>query len=150
MPKPEIARRKDVHTSFGLSYSNYLVVERTLLQSMPPDWQHQFVTLMDQLNAAFRHVERSECFDVTPGVEREVGELTATEMQALGVTPPEPFTGDEDDEDAYLNWLIDAKWLYRGEEYGSEERIVFPVADPVPHYNRGRAYVEPRFPDPTD
>lgn len=42
--------KKDVHTYFGLSYANYLVVPRSVLQSMPEDWQHKFIELMDQLD----------------------------------------------------------------------------------------------------
>lgn len=39
----------DVHAWFGLSYSSYLCVNRSLLQSMPDDWQHRFYTLMQEL-----------------------------------------------------------------------------------------------------
>ena len=42
-------RTEDVHTWFGLSYANYLVLPRTILQSTPPDWQRRFVKLLDEL-----------------------------------------------------------------------------------------------------
>lgn len=139
-----------IHGEFSLSYANYLVVPRTLLQSMPVDWQRPFVALMRQLNEAFEHIERAESYHVEAGEEREIGELTATEMQSLGVTPPDPFDeNDADDEESdttWEQWRQDARWLYRGEEYESWERIVYPKRDPVPHYNRGRTYVEPRLP----
>lgn len=38
-----------VHAWFSLSYASYLVVNRSLLQSMPDDWQNRFVALMDEL-----------------------------------------------------------------------------------------------------
>ncbi len=36
-----------IHTWFELSYSNYFVVQRTVLQSMPADWQRLFVELLE-------------------------------------------------------------------------------------------------------
>jgi hypothetical protein len=38
-----------IHTFFGLSYSNYLVLPRSVLQSMPDEWQYKFVTLIEQI-----------------------------------------------------------------------------------------------------
>lgn len=35
-----------VHLYFELTYSSYLVLERTLLQSLPHEWQERFVELM--------------------------------------------------------------------------------------------------------
>lgn len=49
-------RQDDVHAWFGLSYASYLCVNRSLLQSMPPNWQHAFVKLMDELWAYFPDV----------------------------------------------------------------------------------------------
>lgn len=34
---------------FGLSYANYLVIPRVVLQSMPDWWQEQFLELLDQI-----------------------------------------------------------------------------------------------------
>ena len=38
-----------IHSYFGLSYANYLVLPRSVLQSMPIDWQDKFVTLLDMI-----------------------------------------------------------------------------------------------------
>jgi len=38
-----------IHCYFGLSYANYLVVPRVVLQSMPSDWQKEFVKLLEQI-----------------------------------------------------------------------------------------------------
>jgi len=40
---------KDIHSWFGLTYASYLVVPRSVLQSMPDEWQHKFVDLLDEL-----------------------------------------------------------------------------------------------------
>jgi len=42
--------KKDIHTYFGLSYAQYLVIPRTVLQSMPEEWQDKFVLLLEELN----------------------------------------------------------------------------------------------------
>jgi hypothetical protein len=47
--EPEV----DIHQYFGLSYSSYLVLSRTLLQSMPEEWQIKFVEMMGELNESF-------------------------------------------------------------------------------------------------
>lgn len=38
-----------IHTYFGLSYANYLVLPRTVLQSMPDEWQGRFVKLLNEI-----------------------------------------------------------------------------------------------------
>jgi hypothetical protein len=38
-----------VHDAFGLTYSAYFCVPRLALQSMPVEWQRQFVALVEQL-----------------------------------------------------------------------------------------------------
>lgn len=38
-----------IHEWFGLSYSNYLVLPRSILQSMPIDWQKKFIEITDEL-----------------------------------------------------------------------------------------------------
>lgn len=46
--------KRVVHDFFGLTYSNYLVVERALLQSMPTEWQEKFVALLDEMQERIR------------------------------------------------------------------------------------------------
>jgi hypothetical protein len=79
-----------VHAWFSLSYSNYLVLPRTLLQSMPDEWQRRFVGCLDELQTAFDHLEH----------------------------PP-------------------GYWVRARDESGRFMR------DPIPHYDRGRARVQP-------
>ena len=37
-----------IHDWFELSYGNYLILQRSLLQSMPDEWQKDFVRLLDE------------------------------------------------------------------------------------------------------
>lgn len=48
---------ESIDTWFGLTYSNYLVLQRAILQSMPEDWQERFVGCLEELREA---VERAE------------------------------------------------------------------------------------------
>lgn len=45
----EKLRSKDIHTWFGLSYAEYLVIPRSVLQSMPENWQHRFTQLLEEM-----------------------------------------------------------------------------------------------------
>lgn len=46
-------RQKDIHTWFELSYAQYFVIPRSILQSMPAKWQHKFVGLLEVLDNTF-------------------------------------------------------------------------------------------------
>lgn len=47
----EMNEDKDyIHAFFGLSYAKYLVLPRSILQSMPEEWQRDFVKLLEQLD----------------------------------------------------------------------------------------------------
>ena len=41
-----------IHEYFGLTYSSYLVLQRSILQSMPKKWQKKFVDLLEELEVA--------------------------------------------------------------------------------------------------
>lgn len=42
-----------IHYFFGLSYSSYLVLRRSVLQSAPVEWQRKFVALLEDLDEMF-------------------------------------------------------------------------------------------------
>lgn len=42
---------RPIHEFFGLSYAQFLVLSRTVLQSMPLDWQKRFVKCLMELDA---------------------------------------------------------------------------------------------------
>ena len=44
---------EDINTWFGLSRSSYMVIPRVLLQDMPKDWQHKFVSLIRDYEEAY-------------------------------------------------------------------------------------------------
>lgn len=54
-----------VHLWFGLSYANYLTLPRSLLQSMPDEWQKRFVTCLYELDAHFEGVPQASRYRVT-------------------------------------------------------------------------------------
>lgn len=120
----------DVHRLFGLSYCDYYVAPRTLLQSMPEPWQLAFTALMRQLHDAFANVPQAESYEVTAGTEHEAGDLDELALAAAGIEHAE-------DEDG-------SRLLSReGEEVRRDELVFVPGTDPVPYYNRGRARVSP-------
>ena len=54
MTSPKMADLHDaIHGWFGLTYSNYLVLPRSLLQSMPDEWQTKFVELLEEAQDHF-------------------------------------------------------------------------------------------------
>jgi hypothetical protein len=141
-----------VHKHFGLSYANYLVLPRTLLQSMPDAWQARFVAFVDELSEAFEHVEQPEAYKVEAATEHIVSEMTDLQLRMAritvdrygGETPPDGLAGE-----ALLEWEEQhEKEPTYSDEYGYEvdphERVLIPTTDPVPHYNRGRTRLEPR------
>lgn len=145
-----------VHQHAGLSYSTHLVVPRTLAQSMPIDWQLQFVECLEQLEAAYAHLPQPEAYKVTAGREALVGDLDDAELRAAGVhvdryggeTAPPMLTEDE-----WLRWCgeheQDEPTYYddNDNELDRHTRVVVPVPDPIPHYNRGRTFVPPDLGD---
>lgn len=58
-----------VHEFFGLTYSNALVLHRSILQSMPLDWQERFVAVMNELDNAIGEGMRKRIaasYSITP------------------------------------------------------------------------------------
>jgi hypothetical protein len=46
---------EEIHGWFELTYANYLVLNRSLLQSMPDSWQARFVGCLEELRDAYSH-----------------------------------------------------------------------------------------------
>lgn len=49
--------REPIHLWFGLTYSSYLVVQRSALQAMPVLWQRKFVALLEEMR---EHIDTSK------------------------------------------------------------------------------------------
>ncbi|MGW4270808.1 hypothetical protein ACWEGQ_00220 [Streptomyces seoulensis] len=131
--------REDVHGYFGLSYANYLVLPRTLLQSMPDEWQHQLVGLLNQFHDAFEHVPQAETYQVAAGKTMQLDDMTASQLYAAGID----VEGDDDDgpgEQTRYHRRSD------GAELSGQDYAFLSGRDLVPHYDRGRTYIEPRLP----
>ncbi len=126
-----------VHGFFGLSYSNYLVLHRSLLQSMPDDWQVRFVDCINELEASFRHIEHAPGYDVRAAKSVPAIDLSEDEMKLLGITS-----------EIRNESTIHEELIYRdedGNELTAHDRVMVPTGeDPIPHYARGRTYIEPR------
>ncbi|KPC67323.1 hypothetical protein ADL35_45815, partial [Streptomyces sp. NRRL WC-3753] len=43
-----------IHEWFSLTYSNYLVLPRTLMQSMPTGWQMRMAACLNEMQDAFQ------------------------------------------------------------------------------------------------
>lgn len=120
-----------IHEMFGLCYSNFLVLHRTLLQSMPVDWQERFVGCIRELEDAFRHVEQPDGFKVETGEWKYLNECTSDERDAAGVT-------------ISLNDAAEAEWMddrcipLRPDL----DKVFVRRLDPIPNYDRGRARIE--------
>lgn len=127
-----------IHLHFSLSYANYLVLPRTLLQSMPVPWQARFVSLIDELHEAFQHVPQAQAYKVQAAKEYILEEMTADQLWAAGIQV------ENDDPDLGPGLETTYHSTEDGREMDRHERVLLPVADPVPHYDRGRARVEPR------
>lgn len=115
-----------IHHWFGLSYSNYQVLPRVLMQSMPVEWQRRMVTCLEELHDAFSHIEHAPGYKVDPVDWHYPEDLSSQQCEALGITCDEQ-TGEYFD--AVGNVL-----------QGSS--VPVPAVEPLPHYRRG--YVEPR------
>ncbi|MEU5596626.1 hypothetical protein [Streptomyces sp. NPDC020298] len=150
MNQPEI-ETDAIHTHFGLSYANYLVLPRTLLQSMPDAWQTKFVALLDEMREAFDHVPQAEAYRVEAATEHIVSEMSHDLLEEAGIE--ENWYDEAVPEDLspfdLAEWRaeheMDAPTYYDrdGNEVDPHSRVLLPVPDPVPHYDRGRARIEP-------
>ena len=141
-----------IHEWFSLTYCNYQVLPRTLMQSMPIEWQERMVACLNEMQDAFQHVPQAEVYDVHAATEHIVNEMTDAELKQAGIEADwyngAVFPNDVATQEEFDEWRAkhktDAPRYYRdGQELDPGERVLIPAGDPVPHYNRGRTYIEP-------
>lgn len=87
----DAASHADIHSWFELSYAQYLTVPRSVLQSMPLEWQHRFVRCLEELDEAidwrpanaWYRVELRELRDhyTRDGYERKWGRLVTDPLR---------------------------------------------------------------------
>jgi hypothetical protein len=156
MTETPVIETETVHAWFGLSYSNYLVLPRTLLQSMPDEWQHRFVACLNELQDAFSHVEQAHGYKVQPAVEREVSDLSDDELKQIGYSKSDDcdcyaFVDDPSGETVHIPAVCPHEVTYYDDNAGEvshDHRVMWPTGhDPVPHYQRGRTYIAPAPPE---
>jgi len=142
-----------IHEWFSLSYCNYLVLPRTLLQSMPTEWQERMVACLNEMQDAYSHLEQVEAYEVTPSTEHIVGEMSDLQLRMVGISvdlyggedPPADLAGDELAEWQEKHETAEPTYSRDGVELDAIERVLLPTIDPVPHYNRGRTYIAPNL-----
>lgn len=130
----------DVHTYFGLTYSNYLILHRTILQSAPIEWQHKFTEVMGELEDMIgpgmreRLPNNMEVNFLARRPELVAPECCHCNGEGLHVDKH----GDSDDcpecDGAGVDFEADR-------EFESSEKVGF-ISDPIPHYNRGRTLLD--------
>lgn len=129
----------DVHTFFGLTYANYLILHRTILQSMPLEWQERFTDLLQEMESEFGEGLRDKLPD-------------SYDIRVLA-RDPELVTIYEDCGNCEGNGEVVgrdcAKCDASGKDYDRviETRYETPeevgfIDDPIPHYNRGRTLLD--------
>ncbi|MFE0353633.1 hypothetical protein ACFW2I_09075 [Streptomyces nigra] len=123
-----------IHTWFGLSYCNYQVLHRTLMQSMPIEWQERMVACLEELREAFEHVPQPEGFKVEAATFHEAADVPLAMRKQTGL---EVEYGQDAEGAVPVSYWLD------GQEIDADTTIPVPAVDPVPHYNRGRTYIAP-------
>lgn len=60
-----------VHSFFGLTYANYLVLPRSVMQAMPVGWQRQMVALLEEAGERFGHLYGPNDYEVSLVMKRD-------------------------------------------------------------------------------
>lgn len=142
----------DIHTWFGLSYSNCLVLDDAVTQNLPYTWHFDMYRMLDELNRAFPHVDRAAEYVPVAGEESYYNELSAEDMARLNIDSnedtlhedcdhdPEPTFrhGEEDVEffhQRYRQWMeatggCDVEVFYyddRDDQHSGHDRLIVPT-----------------------
>lgn len=146
----------NIHEYFELTYANYLVLHRTLLQAMPEEWQEKFGTMLEELREAWRHEKQPEGFRVETGRWVAPEELSDRVRKALGISSSverwlednpdyssdwSTFSQEQVDElengydDAYANEIF-----YSPDGQEIQGYVFVPLTDPIDHYRHPRRY----------
>jgi len=115
--------------------SDYLVIPRSLAQSMPLRWQQLLVNLLADLHDAYGHLPWPEYRVVASRWERLV-DLDEEQLAAAGFHADLGPSGELEYHDSDERLVADPE----------QRSVLAPVADPLPPVSAGR--VEPRAADP--
>ena len=64
LPEGCVGSCDPIHHFFNLTYASYLVLPRSILQSMPDEWQRRFVMMLDEIEARFGNFPEVGTYDV--------------------------------------------------------------------------------------
>lgn len=155
--------RKSVREYFGLTYANYYVMHRTLLEAMPAEWQDRFVRLLDEYDDAWEHLSHYHSypqFKVETGRWASVENLSIRDLDRLGIVSsvqvwlennpepkPEEYEDDDDYTAVYELWSDDRDAQFDNLEfidaegsYVTHSRFFLPLSDKIDHYRHPRKY----------
>lgn len=110
---------------------NYIVVPRSLAQSMPLRWQQLFVELLEDLHDAYDHFDWPQYW-VIPSRRLPLADLDEEQLAAAGYVADLDADGELEFRDKRERLVTDA----------ATRRVLAPVADPIPPASAGR--VPPR------
>ncbi len=65
-----------IHEFFGLSYDNFIVLHRSIAQSMPVKWQTDMVLLLEEANDALNEIGFEGAASYTLHARNEQGRFT--------------------------------------------------------------------------
>jgi hypothetical protein len=137
---PMAEESEPIHAWFGLTYANYLVLPRSVLQSMPVEWQRDFVRRLKELDETFGHLEWPP-YNVQ-ALARHPEHLREEDCEACEGSGERQENGGSD----YL--VVEPCPECDGDGVVETDRWETPeecgvITDPIPHYNRGRTRLEP-------
>lgn len=149
---------KSVHEYFGLTYANYHVMPRTLLEAMPVEWQDKFVRLLDEFDDAWEHIDRYPQFKVETGRWANVEDLSIRDLDRHGISSslelwlennvepmPEEYDDDDDYTAVYELWNNERNAQFDNLEFIDSDgrrvtRVFIPNPDVIDHYRHPRKY----------
>jgi hypothetical protein len=111
--------------------ADYLVIPRSLAQSMPLRWQQVFVGLLADLHDAYGHLPWPE-YRVVPSRWEIVADLDEGQLGVAGIHADLGPSGSLEYRDADERLITDPE----------RHRVLAPVQDPVPPVSSG--HIEPR------
>ena len=131
---------------FGDSPNGHLVLHRTLLQSMPPQWQQRLIELVRAYDQAFAplQIPNAGRWVARPAQERAVAELTLAEREELCITSSVDDLSCHVGDDRFLAACNDITYCdENGRELQPTDCVLVPdLDDPIPFHDYGRTRVD--------
>jgi hypothetical protein len=84
---------KPIHDWFELTYANYLVIPRSLLQGMPVEWQERMVQLLEEMRETYDTSKLNENYTVK--LRGDDGRFVSDPLSYYRYPPPLPYRNRE-------------------------------------------------------